>query len=328
MTTPQLPPGYVDRPFRDSDREPLIAARNSEAHPVQQGSADEWREWERLAPPQKQVRLVVERSDEPVALGEVQSGFMPRADGSLNVSVRVAPEHRRRGIGSALLEAMEQQARRLGAPAALSSADENVAGALAWATKRGYRAIGRRIESYVELDAFDPSAYSAETARVSGSGLRSLTFAERLEGAGDEQREGFIRELWEVQRPMWEDIPFSRPTAYWPYEQFKRMAFGSGKLLPDCSVLALDDGHIVGLTMTGTGSGANGHTFMTGVARTHRGRGIAFALKVEALRRAKERGLRAMVTTNDEPNKAMRGINARLGYRMLPARVELEKQLA
>ncbi len=37
--------------------------------------------------------------------------------------------------------------------------------------------------------------------------------------------------------------------------------------------------------------------------------------------------LRAMLTTNDEPNEAMRGFNAKLGYVMLPAQIELEQQL-
>ncbi len=67
---------------------------------------------------------------------------------------------------------------------------------------------------------------------------------------------------------------------------------------------------------------------MTGTAREYRGRGIARALKVEALTRAKRKGLRAMGTTNDEPNRSMREINAKLGYQMLPAHVELEKPLA
>ena len=43
--------------------------------------------------------------------------------------------------------------------------------------------------------------------------------------------------------------------------------------------------------------------------------------------RAKAKGRRAMCTVNDEPNKAMRGINAKLGYVTLPANVELEKKL-
>jgi mycothiol synthase len=66
---------------------------------------------------------------------------------------------------------------------------------------------------------------------------------------------------------------------------------------------------------------------MTGVGRDYRGRGLATAIKVEALSRAKAKGLRAMLTTNDEPNKAMREINAKLGYQPLPAHVQLEKPL-
>jgi hypothetical protein len=64
------------------------------------------------------------------------------------------------------------------------------------------------------------------------------------------------------------------------------------------------------------------------VAREYRGRGIALGMKVEMLARAKAAGLRSMLTTNDEPNKAMRGINAQLGYEMLPAHIQLEKKFA
>ena len=63
------------------------------------------------------------------------------------------------------------------------------------------------------------------------------------------------------------------------------------------------------------------------LGRAYRGRGLATAIKVEALLRAKAKGLRAMLTTNDEPNKAMREINAKLGYQLLPAHVQLEKPL-
>ena len=66
---------------------------------------------------------------------------------------------------------------------------------------------------------------------------------------------------------------------------------------------------------------------MTGTGRDYRGRGIGTAIKVAMLAGAKNAGLRAMLTTNDEPNKAMRGINAKLGYVMLPAHIELEQKL-
>ena len=95
----------------------------------------------------------------------------------------------------------------------------------------------------------------------------------------------------------------------------------------DLSLVAYADETIAGYTLTGAGHPNDGHTYMTGVAREYRGRGIATALKVDALARAKAKGLRAMKTVNDEPNKAMRGVNIKLGYQPVPDHVELEKAL-
>lgn len=127
---------------------------------------------------------------------------------------------------------------------------------------------------------------------------------------------------------MWDDIPWPTPVPHWDWERFEKLVVTSGKLIPECSIVALDGERVAGFTTTGRASKTDGHTWMTGVNREHRGKGIAQALKVEAIARAKARGMRALLTTNDEPNQAMRGINAKLGYQMLPANVSLEKTLA
>jgi GNAT superfamily N-acetyltransferase len=105
------------------------------------------------------------------------------------------------------------------------------------------------------------------------------------------------------------------------------MAFESGQMRAEISVVAYDGDTIAGFTMTGKREPRDAYTWMTGVGRNYRGRGLATAIKVEALARAKANGLRAMLTTNDEPNKAMREVNAKLGYQTLPAYVQLEKTL-
>jgi len=105
------------------------------------------------------------------------------------------------------------------------------------------------------------------------------------------------------------------------------MAFESGQMIADASVIAYDGDTIAALTTTGKRESRDGYTWMTGVGRDYRGRGLAIAIKVEALLRARAKGLRAMLTTNDEPNRAMRQINAKLGYQTLPAHVQLEKPL-
>ena len=325
-----LPKGYRARPFADADREPLVAERNTWLHEMERQDAGEWRMWEQLAPDESLYRIVVEDGEGWIAgFANLSAGGMMRhLDGAQSGNVNVARAARGRGIGSALLAEIEEEARRRKAPRLLGYANAAHPDSLAWADRRGFREIGRRIESYVELASFDPGAWSEKLRAVKSSGIAFRTFAEAMDGLDDLGRESFYRAVFDAQGPMWEDIPFATPTEPWPYERFRQLAFESGQLMPDTSVLAYDGDTIAGFTQTAKRQDKDAYTWMTGTARSHRGRGIATALKVEALTRAKQRGLRAMLTTNDEPNKAMRGINARLGYQMLPAHVQLEKKLA
>jgi GNAT superfamily N-acetyltransferase len=254
--------------------------------------------------------------------------MMPRPDRAQQASVGVLPGHRNKGIGTVLLAGIEAEARRRDVPRLLSQASASRPFALEWAAKRGYREIGRRIMSYVELASYEPARWSAALDRVAREGLRLRTFAEVLAERDEAGRERFWREMWEAEAPMWDDIPFAAPTPHWPFERFYALNVKSGQVLADVSMIAYDKDTIAGFTTTGDREHRDGWTYMTGVARTHRGRGLAMALKVAALDRAKAKGLRAMCTVNDEPNKAMRGVNIKLGYQPVPDSVELEKTLS
>ena len=59
-----------------------------------------------------------------------------------------------------------------------------------------------------------------------------------------------------------------------------------------------------------------------------RGKGIALAMKLRALRTLNERGVKLFGTTNDEQNAAMRGINKKLGYVPDPPTVMYAKTLS
>jgi len=324
-----LPKGFRARAFDERDREPWIAERNTWYGPMEQGSADEWRIWETMAPETSRLRIVVEdESDRIAAMADVSSGgAVPHPDGAQSGGVSVARAHRGKGIGSVLLALIVDEAVRRKAPRFLAGASAAHPDSLEWAAKRGFREIGRRIESYVELASFDPDALSARVDAVRGSGIALRTIGEILDGRDALSRESFIRALHDAEKPMWEDIPWATPTPHWPYERFRHMAFQSGQMIADLSIIAYDGETIAGLTTTGKRESLDGYTWMTGVGRAYRGRGLATAIKVEALSRAKAKGMRAMLTTNDEPNKAMREINAKLGYQPLPARVQLEKPL-
>jgi len=324
-----LPEGYRARPFEDRDREAWIDERNTWYGPMEQGSAEEWRIWERMSPDDSRLRLVVEdASGRLAAMADVSDGGAFRhPDGAQSGGVSVARADRGKGIASSLLAVIVDEAIRRKAPRFLAGVSAAHRDAIEWATKRGFREIGRRIEAYVELGTFDPSPFAARIDAVRKSGITFRTIEEILDGRDAESRERFIRELHEAERPMWEDIPWATPTPHWPLERFRQLGFESGQMIADASIIAYDGDTIAGMTTTGKRESLDGYTWMTGVGRDYRGRGLATAIKVEALSRAKAKGLRAMLTTNDEPNKAMREINAKLGYQTLPAHIQLEKPL-
>jgi ribosomal protein S18 acetylase RimI-like enzyme len=327
--TAKLPKGYRARPFVDADREPLVAERNATVHPMEQQDAAEWRVWERMAPDATLLRIVAEGPNGLAAYANIGAGSMMRhPDGAQNVGVSVFRADRGKGLGSALALEIEDEGRRRSAPRLLAGVSAAHPQALDWARKRGYREIGRRIESYVELAAFDPAPFAARVAAVKASGIALRTFADVLGEGDDERREAFYRALYEAQKPIFEDVPWATRPEHWTYEQFRHMTFESGQLIADASVIAYDGQTIAGFTSSGKRQTQDGYTWITGTARAYRGRGLATVMKVEALTRAKAKGLRAMLTTNDESNKAMRGINAKLGYQMLPAHVQLEKTLS
>lgn len=328
--TAGLPAGYRARPFREEDREPLTEARNAELPEVERGTATEWRHWEATMPDETLERLVVEAADGAlVAFLNVSNGGPFRApDGSARGGVQVAATHRRKGIGSALLPVLETRARALGAPKIHSSVSARVEEALSWAEKRGYREIGRRIQAAIDLDAFEPARWEERTRRTRDGGIRFVTLNERRRALDETGFEDLLHVMYDVEAEAWEDVPIATPMPHWPYETFRRLTLEMPGTALDLSVLAYDGDRIVGLTSSYRNEGGKkGGTAFTGTLRAYRGRGIAFTLKVEALTRAKASGLRWMLTTNDEPNKPMRGINYTLGYVPLPANIQLEKSL-
>ena len=282
-----------------------------------------------MAPDEARLRLTVEDEfGRFAAMANLSAGGAFRhPDGAQNGGVSVARADRGKGIGSALLAVIVDEAIRRKAPRLLATASASHPDSLEWAAKRGFREIGRRIESYIELARFDPARFSSRVDEVRRSGIALRTIGEILGGRDEEGRERFIRTLYDAETPMWEDIPLPMPIPHWPYDRFRHMTFESGQLIADASVVAFDGETIAGFTMTAKRQSMDGSTSMTGVARAYRGRGIATAMKVEALSRAKHMGIRALLTTNDEPNKAMREVNANLGYEILPAQIQLEKPL-
>ena len=85
-------------------------------------------------------------------------------------------------------------------------------------------------------------------------------------------------------------------------------------MLPALSFVALENGRVVGYAILGRHDEDTAEHWMTGVARSARGRGVALALKQAQIAAAKDAGWKSLRTLNDLGNAPMRRVNEKLGY--------------
>jgi len=135
------------------------------------------------------------------------------------------------------------------------------------------------------------------------------------------------RALYQAHHDSRIDMPRSHEMVPVPYEVF-RTWHGSPDHRADRTWIALDGDRVVGLSyLRYPPAGGPVWTGFTGTVRSHRGRGIARAVKMETLAQAMELGVESVRTDNDERNAPMLHINEELGYTPRPAFADYEKEL-
>jgi len=104
----------------------------------------------------------------------------------------------------------------------------------------------------------------------------------------------------ELERGMYEaaleadaDIPSSQPIRSGTFEQWRERHLG-GRVLRELSFVALEAGKVVGYAILGRHDDETAEHWMTGVARSARGRGVALALKQAQIAAAKEAGWKSL----------------------------------
>jgi len=327
----RLPPELHVRASADADIERVVEFQNRWATPSSWMSPASARRAHEVSPEPNRLTLIVEgRSGEIQAVGSTgNGGLFASPDGSWRVGLRVAPEWRRRGVARSLLEQLDDHARTNQAKRLVAAVrgDEPEGGRFAEAV--GFRAYHERIDAYIDVPSFDASAFDDPDEIARRAGVRLATYADLLkERAAD--LEAFQRELLPVIWAIARDVPSPTPMPDQPppFEIAKRMFFEGPGQDPPSTVYALRDGHPVAMTATVVKENGAAYTNFTGVAREERGKGLALALKLRALRELRARGVKLFGTTNDEQNAAMRGINRKLGYVPDPPTTMYEKRFS
>jgi len=234
------------------------------------------------------------------------AAFLSDYGGSLVIGyVLVRPDFRRRGIGRALLETLVRQAR---ADGIRSFFGEYVSDAgAAFARSAGAVEGQRHVVSALDLRAVQlPTA-----APPDGVELQSWLgpCPDALAGSFVEARNGMVDAPMPAgqEMPVWTVESQRRDEARW-------VARGHDVL----TTIALEGGTVAALTgiRVPSAPAAEAQTDDTTTRVTHRGRGLALAVKTENLRRIRELrpDLGRVVTRNAEINAAILAVNTRIGF--------------
>jgi mycothiol synthase len=247
--------------------------------------------------------------------GSVAVAVMPYRPDVGFVLLTVLPEHRHRGVGSALyVEASAWLAER-GLHRIEARVSEDDEESFAFATRRGFQEIERNRRMVLDLTGLQPPAIDPP------AGVKIVTWAERLELAPG---------IYEVACEAFPDIPGAEDELMEPFEDWlAHQMQGSGDL-PEATFLALAGSEVVGyskFSLTAAQPTTANHD-MTGVKRAWRGRGIAGALKRAQIAWAKEHGYERLATQNEIRNEPIRRLNERLGYKEAPGQIVVRGPLA
>ncbi len=262
----------------------------------------------RSIPPEARYSAWIDEHDD-LARGWATCGleWMSTITGDAFCHVAVHPDHRGRGVGSALWASVARHLEEIGARRVLAEALDEAA-AIAFATARGFS-----VTASTTILALDPRSLPEPGVPPAGVELHSFrSLGDDLEAAYRADYETTL------------DEPGDHDSAGMTFEAWLAATVRNPTFSLDASSVVAVDREIVGSTLLyvdeATGRALNGGT---GVTRTHRGRGLATLMKRHALAEAARLGVTRVITQNDEGNAAMLAINARLGYRPVSKRLRL-----
>ncbi|WP_444949030.1 GNAT family N-acetyltransferase [Micromonospora ureilytica] len=211
--------------------------------------------------------------------------------------LHVHPEHRRRGIGTALLMTATGHLAPLGVRRLRAFAQPD---ALPFARRHGYEPTRELRFSALDLNPAPalpeqpPGVRLRQIAELDPHRLYAADVAAALDEPGDVPVDSISYQTW--QYDVWDNLGLDK----------------------EASTAVEVDGEVAAFSLVKR-DGDRMWSDFTGSLPAYRGRGLARLAKTAALHRAAANGVRVAYTSNDEANGPMLAINTRLGYRPVAA---------
>jgi mycothiol synthase len=323
----QLPDGIRLREYRPEDDTPSYVEINNRIYSPERTTVEQELHWERIYPQEnpRQRYTAANEAGQAVGFGVCLRPFWMIAPGVFWLGIDVHPEWRRRGIGQAMLAALEPFARRQGGAILRTNCREDFAASIRFLERAGFRNIGIRYESVIDVQTFDETPFLPILEDALQAGYRLTTLAEERPNAADADRR-----LYDVVCITAAEVPFPGGDVH--HETFENWCKGnleSPTADPAAMFIAKRGDEYVAATTLELPAHPDepAITSMTGVLREHRRRGLATALKLMSFRYLRERGFRQVRTHNDTANPPILNLNQKMGYRRLPGWLVWDKGL-
>lgn len=275
----------------DADFEAYVEVRNR-IHPETPITVEQVRG----NPAGGKLDVVAYLDGEPVGAGSTSRQFDDPAAPVAYASARVLREHRRRGIGSSILEVLSRHARADGRSALYVVVRLDDEDSRSYYGNRGFEEVLRMEEVRLR-----PAESGVQAGSVDG--LRIVRLMEELD-----------RAVYEAAQEIEPDLPAGTPVAVLAFEEWHARNLGP-LAIRECSFAALDGDVVAGYAILGRGAEDAADHWMTGTRRAYRGRGVARSLKQCQIAASRAAGIRELRTTNASDNLPMRRVNEGLGYR-------------
>ena len=249
------------------------------------------------------------------------------APGRTDIFLFVKPEERGQGLGRRLYEDVAQAVGRAQVTTLRVSIWDTCPEGRAFAERRGFTERGHRMAMALDLEAFEDRPYDGIIAKLKGEGFR-FTSMEELGNTEEAQRK-----LYMLNDTAASDTPGSDGEHPWgSFEDFQKSVCQSDWYKPGGQMVVVDTATGAWAAMSAiTRLEGNDYAYnlFTGVDRLYRGRKLAQAVKVMALRYARNvLQANTVRTHHNTKNLPMIAIDRKLGYVQIPGFFLMEKVLA
>jgi GNAT superfamily N-acetyltransferase len=272
------------------------------------------------------VRIMAAEAEQGELLGFYWAYRDKVEPGRVSFYLVVKPEQRGQGAGRRLYEHLEQAAKEAQAQKLRVSVRDTCPEGRAFAEWRGFSEQRHTIGMELDLAAFDDHPYDAIISRLKDEGFQ-FTSMEAMGNTEEAQRKLYALNDSAVINTLGQDGEH----AWASFEDFQKSVCQSDWYKPAGQIVAID-------TSTGAWAAMSAITHMegrlyaynlfTGVDLPYRGRKLGQAVKVLALRYARNILKAGIVRTHHNTrNLPMIAIDHKFGYRQLPGSSLMEKNL-